>query len=300
MITKLFKNDQFHYHVMLIPVFIVFILFNVLPIYGVVLAFKHFVPTKGVLGSPWAGLEHYHFLVQNPEIWRVLRNTLLISVGKLVTLLVLPIILALMLNELRTKWFKRTVQTITYLPHFLSWVILAGIFRDIFSTHGIINYMMESIFHIKPIMYLGSNIWFRPIIILSNMWKEMGFSTIIYLAALTSISPTLYEAAEIDGAGRIQKIWHVSIPGIAVIIALLATLSLNGILYAGFDQIYNLYNVIVYDTADVIETWVFRNGLVGAQYEIGTAVSLVNSLMGLILIALTYTLAYRFANYRIF
>ncbi|MBW7458151.1 ABC transporter permease [Paenibacillus sepulcri] len=298
--TKLFKNDQFHYHIMLLPVFAVFILFNVLPIYGIVLAFKHFIPTKGVLGSPWAGLEHYKFLVQNPEIWRVLRNTLLISVGKLVTLLVLPIMLALMLNELRVKWFKRSVQTITYLPHFLSWVILAGIFRDIFSTHGIINYMLETVFHIEPIMYLGSNFWFRPIIILSNMWKELGFSTIIYLAALTSINPALYEAAEMDGAGRFQKIWHISIPGIAIIIALLATLSLNGILYAGFDQIYNLYNVIVYDTADVIETWVFRNGLVGAQYEIGTAVGLVNSLMGLSLIALTYTLAYRFANYRIF
>jgi putative aldouronate transport system permease protein len=132
------------------------------------------------------------------------------------------------------------------------------------------------------------------------MWKEMGFSTVIYLAALTSINSTLYEAAEIDGASRIQKIWHVSIPGIAIVIALLATLSLNGILYAGFDQIYNLYNVIVYDTGDVLDTWVFRNGLVGAQYELGTAVSLVNSVIGLLLVALTYTLAYRFANYRIF
>ncbi|MFC4810537.1 ABC transporter permease [Paenibacillus sp. GCM10023250] len=298
--TKLFKNDQFHYHIMLLPVFVLFIQFHVLPIYGILLAFKHFVPTKGIVGSPWAGLEHYEFLIQNPEIWRVLRNTLLISVGKLITLLILPIVLALMLNELRVKWFKRSVQTITYLPHFLSWVILAGIFRDILSTHGIINHMLESMFGMKPIMYLGSNFWFRPIIILSNMWKEMGFSTIIYLAALTSINPALYEAAEIDGATRLQRIRHVSIPGIAMVIALLATLSLNGILYAGFDQIYNLYNVIVYDTGDVIETWVFRNGLVGAQYEMGTAVGLVNSVMGLSLIALTYTLAYRFANYRIF
>lgn len=285
---------------MLLPVFVLFILFQVFPIYGVTLAFKHFIPTKGILGSPWAGLEQYKFLVQNPEIWRVLRNTLIISVGKLITLLIVPIVLALMLNELRVKWFKRSVQTITYLPHFLSWVILAGIFRDILSTHGIINHLMETIFGLNPVMYLGSNVWFRPIIILSNMWKEMGFSTVIYLAALTSINSTLYEAADIDGASRLQKIRHVSIPGIAMVIALLATLSLNGILYAGFDQIYNLYNVIVYDTGDVIETWVFRNGLVGAQYELGTAVSLVNSIIGLLLVALTYTLAYRFANYRIF
>ncbi|MBB6733549.1 ABC transporter permease [Cohnella zeiphila] len=298
--TKWLRNDQFHYHIMLLPVFVLFILFQIFPIYGVTLAFKHFIPTKGVLGSPWAGLEQYKFLMQNPEIWRVLRNTLIISVGKLITLLIVPIVLALMLNELRVKWFKRSVQTITYLPHFLSWVILAGIFRDILSTHGIINHLMETIFGMNPIMYLGSNIWFRPIIILSNMWKEMGFSTVIYLAALTSINSTLYEAAEIDGASRLQKIRHVSIPGIAMVIALLATLSLNGILYAGFDQIYNLYNVIVYDTGDVIETWVFRNGLVGAQYELGTAVGLVNSVIGLLLVALTYTLAYRFANYRIF
>ncbi|QHT59604.1 sugar ABC transporter permease [Paenibacillus lycopersici] len=298
--TKWLRNDQFHYHIMLLPVFVLFILFQVFPIYGVTLAFKHFIPTKGILGSPWAGLEQYKFLVQNPEIWRVLRNTLIISVGKLITLLIVPIVLALMLNELRVKWFKRSVQTITYLPHFLSWVILAGIFRDILSTHGIINHLMETIFGLNPVMYLGSNVWFRPIIILSNMWKEMGFSTVIYLAALTSINSTLYEAADIDGASRLQKIRHVSIPGIAMVIALLATLSLNGILYAGFDQIYNLYNVIVYDTGDVIETWVFRNGLVGAQYELGTAVSLVNSIIGLLLVALTYTLAYRFANYRIF
>ncbi len=298
--NRLFKNEQFHYHLMLLPIFVLFTLFHVFPLYGIVLAFKSFIPTKGILGSPWVGMMHYRFLLENPEVWHVLRNTLLISVGKLITMLIVPIFLALMLNELRIQWVKRSVQVITYLPHFLSWVILAGVFKDILSAQGVINMILERVFGAEAISFLGSNFWFRPIMIISNVWKEMGFSTVIYLAALTSINPALYEAAEIDGASRFQRLWHISIPGIAIVIALLATLSLNGILYAGFDQIYNLYNVLVYDTGDVIETWVFRNGLVGAQYEMGTAVGFINSLIGLSLIAITYTLAYRFANYRIF
>lgn len=300
MVQKILRSNQFTYHVMLLPVFILFFLFSVLPIYGIVLAFKDFSPTKGVLGSEWVGMEHYQFLIKNPEIWQVLENTIIIALAKLVTMLIIPIVLAIMLNEIKHQLFKRSVQTITYLPHFLSWVVLAGIFRDIFSNHGVINGMLTSILGIEPISFLASNEWFRPIMVLSNVWKEMGFSTIIYLAALTSINPALYEAAVMDGASRFRQLWHITLPGISMTIALLATLSLNGVLNAGFDQIFNLYNVLVYDTADIIDTWVFRNGLIGAQYEIGTAIGLVNSTFGLILIAITYTLAYRFANYRIF
>ncbi|MBC8079020.1 MAG: sugar ABC transporter permease [Gorillibacterium sp.] len=298
--NRLFKSQEFHYHIMLLPVFILFFLFSILPLYGITLAFKRFIPTKGVMGSPWVGLEHYKYLLMNPEIYQVFYNTVFIAVFKMVTMLIIPIVLALMLNELRGKVFKRTVQTITYLPHFLSWVILAGIFRDILSTNGIINSFINSLFGIEPVSFLGSNTWFQPIMIITNTWKEMGFSTVIYLAALTSINPVLYEAAEIDGASRMRKLWHVTLPGISMTIALLATLSLNGVLNAGFDQIFNMYSVLVYETGDIIDTWVFRNGLMGAQYEIGTAISLVNSLFGLLLISITYTLAYKLAKYRIF
>lgn len=289
-----------HYHLMLLPVLILIGLFNLAPMYGILLAFKDFNAGKGIWGSPWAGWEHFEFVIQNPESAAILENTIVIALMKIAAGLIAPIVFALMLHEVRKKWFKRSIQTLVYLPHFLSWVILAGIFRDIFALDGVINLFLGRVFQLEPIMFLGSNDWFRPILVLTDTWKEFGFGTIIYLAALTGINPALYEAADIDGASRWRKMWHITLPGISTTIVVLATLSLNGVLNAGFDQVFNLYNTLVYDTGDIIDTYVYRMGLVSAQYEIATAIGLAKSIISFVLIAATYGLAYRFANYRIF
>ncbi|MBP3961702.1 MULTISPECIES: ABC transporter permease [Paenibacillus] len=298
--AKLWQKESIHFHIMLLPALALVLIFQIYPMSGIVLAFKDFVPTKGIWGSPWAGFKHFLFVLDNPESATILRNTLIISFGKIITLIIVPVIFALMLNEIRLRWFKRTVQTVVYLPHFLSWVVVAGILKDVLSLSGPVNWVLHSWFGLDPQMFLGSNEWFRTIIVSSNVWKEFGFSTIIYLAALTNINPSLYEAAEIDGAGRFQKLMNITLPGIAMTIALLATLSLNGVLNAGFDQVFNMYNVLVMESGDIIDTYVYRSGLMSAQYEMATAIGLLNSVVSFILVILTYTMAYRFANYRIF
>ncbi|RAV05501.1 sugar ABC transporter permease [Paenibacillus sp. YN15] len=296
---KLWHANSFHYMLMLAPGIILTIMFHIVPLYGVALAFKNFNPSLGIWGSPWAGLEHFRYIFYNPQSKQILFNTVYIAVLKIVTMQIIPVTFAVLLNELRKIWFKRTVQTIVYLPHFLSWVVIAGIMREMLSLDGLINNALGNLFGLDPIMFLGSNEWFRPILIATHVWKEFGFSTIIYLAALTSINPALYEAAAIDGASRLRRIWHIALPGVRMTFVLLATLSLDDILNAGFDQIFNLYNVLVYRTADIIDTYVFRAGLVSYQYEVATAIGLAKSLFGFILISFTYWLAYKLFKYRI-
>jgi putative aldouronate transport system permease protein len=222
-----------------------------------------------------------------------------IAVAKIVVGQFVPLAFALMLNEVRIRWFKRTVQTLVYLPHFLSWVILAGIIKNLLSLDGLVNQFLGHL-GLDPVLFLGSNFWFRPILVSTDIWKEFGFSAIIYLAALTNVNPSLYEAAEIDGSTRMQKLWHVTLPGIATTIVLLATLSLQNILNAGFDQVFNLYNTMVYQSGDIIDTYVYRTGLQRMQYEIGTAVGLLKSAISMVLIVTAYKLASKFAGYRIF
>ncbi|QHW29948.1 sugar ABC transporter permease [Paenibacillus rhizovicinus] len=298
--AKLWQRESLHFHFMLLPALALVIIFNIYPMSGIILAFKDFAPTKGIWGSPWAGWDHFKFVLANPESAKILRNTLIISFGKIITLIIVPVVFALLLNEIRLRWFKRTVQTVVYLPHFLSWVVVAGILKDILSLDGPVNWVFHHWFGFEPQMFLGSNHWFRSIIISTNVWKEFGFSTIIYLAALTSINPSLYEAAEIDGAGRFKKLLHITLPGIAMTIALLATLSLNGVLNAGFDQVFNMYNALVLDSGDIIDTYVYRSGLQSAQYEVATAIGLANSAVSFLLVVFTYSMASKFANYRIF
>jgi len=293
-------TQQTHFHLMLLPGIVLVILFSVWPMGGIILAFKQFIPTKGIWESPWVGLEHFRLLFDTPVALKVFTNTVEIALMKMALGFSVPIVFALILNELRVHWFKRTVQTIVYLPHFLSWVLLAGIIRDIFSLDGIVNQTLERFFAMEPIMFLGENGWFRAILVGSDIWKEFGFGTIIYLAALTGINPSLYEAAEIDGATRMQKLRYVTLPGIAPTIVLVGTLSLQGILNAGFDQIFNLYNVLVYDSSDIIDTYVFRAGLEEGRFELGTAIGLMKSGLSFVLIVISYMLASRFANYRIF
>lgn len=293
-------SDQFHFNLMLLPGIALVLIFNVWPMSGIILAFKHFVPTKGIWGSPWSGWENYSLLFDTPVAFQVFKNTVNIALMKMAVGFVIPIVFALMLNELRIHWFKRAVQTIVYLPHFLSWVLIAGIFRDIFAIDGIINQFLHSQFGWQPIMFLGEHVWFRAIIVTSDVWKEFGFGTIIYLAALTGINPSLYEAADIDGGSRWAKLRYITLPGITSTIVLVGVLSLQNILNAGFDQIFNLYNSLVYDSSDIIDTYVYRAGLEEGHFEIATAIGLLKSGVSLVLIVISYTLASRFANYRIF
>jgi len=239
-------------------------------------------------------------MLDMPDIRVVVGNTLQISIMKIIAGLVVPVVMALMLNEVNNLFFKKSFQTLIYLPHFLSWIILSGILIDILSpSEGIVNQLL-SLFGIKPIFFLGSNTWFPFTLVASDVWKEFGFSTIVYLAAITGINPTLYEAAVMDGANRWRQTWHVTLPGMAPVIVLLATLSLGNVLNAGFEQVFNLYSPSVYESGDILDTLIYRIGIQDAQYGVATAIGLLKSFVSLILISVSYLLAYRLANYRIF
>ncbi|MFP4662577.1 MAG: ABC transporter permease [Halanaerobiales bacterium] len=292
-------GDNVHYQIMLIPAIIFLIIFSIYPLINNIIAFKYFMPGRGIFGSPWAGWDHFKTVFMIPSFYRVLSNTVIIAVWKMALHLIIPLLFALMLNEVRTRWFKRSVQTIVYLPYFLSWVILAGIFKDVFSVEGIVNAFL-GLFNIEPIMFFASNSWFRPLIITTDVWKNFGFNAIVYLAALTNISPNLYEAARIDGCSRLKQIWYITLPGLIPTIVLLGVLSLQNILNAGFDQIFNMYNVLVYETGDILDTYIYRMGLMDNQYEFATAVGLMKSAVAFIFIIIAHWLAKKFANYRIF
>lgn len=294
------KKKELPLHLMLLPGVVIVFIYHYVPMVGVMMAFQKYVPTKGITGSQWVGLQNFFYVFSLPDTMNVLWNTFFIAVMKIVAGLVVPITTALLLNEVGKMFFKRTVQTLIYLPHFLSWTILAGILLDILSPgEGIVNQILGLV-GIKPVFFLGDNAWFPYTMVVTNEWKEFGFSTIIYLAALSSVDPSLYESAVIDGAGRVRQTWHITLPGIRPIIVLLLTLSLGHVLNAGFEQIFNLYSPYVYRSGDIIDTMVYRMGLENAQYSLATAVGLLKSVVSLILISISYVLAYRLANYRIF
>ena len=234
-----------------------------------------------------------------PDSARVFWNTIIIAVGKIILGIVVPVIFALLLNEVKNVAFKRTVQTIVYMPYFLSWVILGSIFSVMFSLDGPINAIIQMLGG-EPIMFLGSNTWFRPIILITDTWKGFGYGAIIYLAALLAIDPNLYEAAAIDGAGRFKQLLHITLPGLVPTIILMTTLSLGSVLNAGFDQIFNMYNPMVYETGDIIDTYVYRIGLIDMQWSLSTAGGLLKSVISSVLIIISYSLAYKFSGYRIF
>lgn len=297
---KRMKKTELPLHLMLIPGLILIFVFSYIPMVGVVIAFQKFIPAKGLFGSKWVGLDNFRYMIELPDFYQILWNTIFIALMKIIVGLIVPVVISILLNEIRKEAFKRSIQTLIYLPHFLSWVILSGILIDILSPNqGIVNGILQS-FGAKPIFFLGDNSWFPYTLVLSNEWKEFGFSTIVYLAAIVGINPALYEAAIVDGANRWKQIWHITLPGMTPIIVLMATLSIGSILNAGFDQVFNLYSPVVYKSGDIIDTFVYRTGIVEAQYGLATAVGLLKSVVSLILISVSYFMAYRFANYRIF
>lgn len=293
------RKDQKYYHMMLIPGMIFLFLFCILPMFGIVIAFEDFKPAKGVFGSSWAGLKWFEYMFKLPDNKEIFFNTLIIAVAKIVLNLIVPLVFAIMLSEVPGKHFRKFVQTVTYMPHFLSWVILAGILTNFLSLEGIVNSVVE-LFGGDPVQFLASNEWFRTVLVVSDTWKGFGYSSIVYLAAIMNIDQQLYEAAAIDGAGRLKRILHVTLPGMLPIIMLMLTLSLGSVLSANFDQVFNLYSPVVYKTGDIIDTWVYRAGLQGYQYSLATAVGLLKSVVSTILIVVSYKLADKFAGYRIF
>jgi putative aldouronate transport system permease protein len=286
-------------HLMLLPAVVVVVLFAYVPMFGLVMAFQDFKPYQGIFGSPFAGLKHFEFMFQYPDSKQVIINTFVISGLKIVFGLIVPFIFALMLNEVRKIVFKRVVQTLVYLPHFISWVILGAILVDMLGSDGIVNSTLKA-FGLKPVFWLGDGDWFRFTVVVSDIWQNFGFNTIVFLAALAGVNPALYEAAEVDGANRWRQTLYITIPAMVPIAVVVGTLSLGNILNAGFDQIFNLYTPLVYDKGDIIDTFVYRTAILNGQYSFGTAVGMFKSVVGMVLIIISYRLAYRYANYRIF
>lgn len=286
---------------MLIPGFIYLLIFEFLPLFGLIIAFQDFRLSRGVFGSTWVGIDNFTYVfTMYPNFWRIVRNTVDIALLKLCFGFTAPILVSLMLHEVTHPKYKRTIQTLVYIPHFVSWVVLAGVLRSMLDPHdGLINHLIE-IFGGKPIYFLGSNQTFRMVLVVSDVWKGFGWGTIIYMAALTGVDPALYEAATIDGANRLHRALHITLPTIMPIIVLNLILSIPGILNAGFDQIFNLYNERVYKTADVLDTFIYRLGIVDSQYGLSTAIGMVKSAIGSFLLVGSYRIANKGFGYRVF
>lgn len=296
---KKFNSTILTYHFMLLPGCILLFTFSYLPMFGIIMAFQNFTITKGIWGSKLVGLKNFHYMFLLPNISQIFRNTIVISLGKLLLGMLVAVGFAILLNEIRNFGLKSCIQTITYLPHFLSWVVLASVVVNMFSLDGTVNQILTSI-GLSKMNFMGSNTLFQPLIIGTEVWKEFGYGSIVYLASITAIDPGLYESAALDGAGWWQKTWHITLPGMLPIILLMSIMNISSILNAGFDQIFNLYSPMVYESGDILDTYVYRIGLIGRQYSLGSAVGLFKSVIGMILMLSANALSKRFTDRRIF
>lgn len=270
--------------VLLIPGILYFVVFKYLPIYGLVIAFKDYNFFDGILDSPWVGFAVFQEVFSTPSFWAVFKNSVVIGLLTFLVAFPAPIIFALLLNEVRHKGAKKVFQTISYLPHFVSWVIMAGLFTQFLSpSTGPLNILIQSL-GFKPIYFMADPDWFVQVLVATEVWKSIGWGSIIYLAALSSIDPEMYEAAEMDGAGRWAKMWSITLPSLAPVITVMLILSVGKLVDDNFDQIYNMYNPAVYGVADVLSTYVYRRGLAEMQYSFATAVGLFKNLIALALV----------------
>ena len=293
------KVNEIYYNALVLPGIIFLIIFSIVPMFGVIIAFKDFKPVKGIFGSAWVGLKHFNLMFNRAEVRHVMFNSIFLAVTKIVLNLIVPVIFAILLNEIKNLAYKRVLQTLVYLPHFLSWVILGIMFSNIFSYSGMFNKFV-GIFGAEPKMHMISNGSFRPILIFTDVWKNFGYGAIIYIAAILNIDPNIYEAAEIDGANRWHRIIHITLPSIKGTVVLMATLALGNVLNAGFEQVFAMYSPLVYESGDIIDTYVYRMGLTKMQYSFSTAVNLFKSAVSFVLITSSYLLANKFAGYTIF
>ncbi len=288
------------FHLMLLPAVILTGVFSYGPMLGIIMAFQKFSPKKGIFGSKFIGFENFKYLMNIPDIDKVVFNTFFIAGMKLVLGVIIPMLVAILLNEIRISPIKKLIQTMVYFPHFLSWVILSGIFIDILSpSTGIVNEFIKML-GFEPVFFLGNPKVFPYTMAITETWKEFGFGTIVYLATISGIDPTLYEAARADGAGRLQQTVHITISALLPMAALMLILNLGGVLNLSFEQIYNLYSPQVYSTGDILDTLVYRLGMVDAQYGVATAVGLFKSVVSLILVSFSYWLAGKARGYNVF
>ncbi|RAV01414.1 sugar ABC transporter permease [Paenibacillus sp. YN15] len=284
---------------LLLPLLVYYAVFHYAPMYGIMLAFKDFYPLKGIAGSPWVGLEHFTMLFTGLDFLPVLKNTLIISFYKLFFGFPAPIILCLIINEVRHTFFKKAVQTVTYLPHFISWVVLAGFLIELLSpSRGPINILLQ-LLGIDPIFFIADVNWFRGVIVASSIWREVGWQSIIYLAAVAGINTELYDVANMDGAGRLQRIWYITIPSITPVIIIMFIFATGSIIQDDFDQIYNLLNAKVLSVGDVISTYTYREGLVNMNFGYATAVGLFKNVVAFTLVMNANFIARKFSNYAI-
>ena len=288
-IWEIIKRDfQKHWpvYLMLLPVLAFYIIWCYGPMYGIVIAFNDYKPKKGFIGSPWVGLDWYREFFRGPFAYRTIRNTLMISFYNLLIGFPAPIVLALMLNEMRSVAYKRVVQTITYIPHFISLVVMAGLLIDFLSSDGVITTMLAKVFRLEPKNYLGYAQYFRTVYVGSEIWQHLGWDSIIYLSALSAVDQELYEAARIDGAGRLKQTWHVTLPGIAPTITILLILRIGQLLSVGYEKIILIYNASTYETSDVISTYVYRVGITDSKFSRSTAINTLNSAVNFMLVVL--------------
>ena len=290
-----------YYYLMLLPIFIYFLLFHYKPMYGVIIAFKEYRYLDGIMGSPWVGLKHFSRIFSDPMFSRIFKNTLIISSLRILFEFPAPIIFALLLNEVYHVAFKRVTQTISYLPHFMSWVVLGGIIVELLSpSRGPINHLL-GLFGIKPIYFLAETAYIRSIIVITGIWQSLGWGSIIYLSAIANINVELYESAFIDGAGRLKQALYITLPSISPVIVILFILGFSRILNAGFDQVFNLYNNAVMSKVDIIDTYIYRVGLAaGGNFGYTTAIGLFKNVIGLILVLACNRVVKTFSDYTLF
>lgn len=290
---KEIKRDKWLY-IFLFPIIVYFIIFKYVPMLGTVMAFQDFKFSTGFFGSKWVGLDHFRRLFSNKGFYTILRNTLLLNAGSVLFGFPIPIILAIFLNEVQNRPFKKISQSIMYLPHFMSWVVLGGILIELLSpSSGIVNSVLVNVFGMEPVYFMGSTKWWPVIFIISGIWQGSGWGTIIYLAAITGIDQQLFEAARIDGAGKLKQIWYVTLPCLKSTIVVMLILRMGSMMDVGFEQVYVMMNPAVRDVAEVISTYVYRVGIEGAQYSYTTAIGLFQSAVSCILVCVTNMIARR-------
>ncbi|KZZ86057.1 ABC transporter permease [Bacillus sp. SJS] len=286
---------QRYLYLLLLPGFLYFLIYKYIPMLGLVLAFKDYNPFQGIIESPWVGFAHFEKIFSNSDVLQVIWNTLSLSFLQIVFAFPVPIILAIMLNEVRSQTFKRIVQSVIYLPHFLSWVVVVGITVIFLRSEGLINSMLMAA-GLDSIPFLTNPAFFQPLIVLQVIWKEAGWGTIIFLAALSGINPQLYEAAIMDGAGRLKQIWYITLPALKSTILILLILRLGNVLDSGFEQIFLMLNPFNMDVGNVLDTFVYFKGIQQADYGFATAVGLFKGVVGLILVVTANRLAKRFGQ----
>lgn len=280
-------------YLFVMPGIVLIILFNYIPMLGLQLAFKDYDLSTTIWNSPWIGFNNFREFLASGDFWSATANTFLLTTLRLLFTFPAPIILALLINEVEAGFFKRAVQTISYLPHFISWVIIFGFLDALLSIQGgAVNSLLQNL-GIEPVSFMGSETWFRPLFIISSLWKEVGWGTILYLAAISTINPELYEAAYIDGAGKFAQMRYVTLPGMVPIISIMLVLSIPGLLSVGIDQIYPMINPANIGVAEVIDTYVLRLGIGQAQYSMTTAIGMVTSLLGTFLLIVSNTISKR-------